>query len=449
MTEDPFIRSLRYGNSDGKEGYWNYDHLIVQLEDCIDVMLALNGNKYDYLFLFDHSSGHDRMRDNAKNVNRMNIGFSGMQKTLRPTKITKQNYKHLIGKYWDANNPDHVKVGQTQHFKYQKNDAGPFHLSQEEREKQKWFRKTHNLEEKSLSKFELRVGILNKLKKSMNDDGKDIIVRGNLKQLQQRAEKMGIKTTKKIKKRKQGWMGQPKGMKQIAYERGFIPPDKSKWSNFTEHGNKNDNGNNKGEETSLRKILSSCYDFEKEETLLQTFARKIAFTHNIRIIVDRTPVCHPEIAGEGIEYSWAVAKIILCMIPFSERKKQKDFFMQVKAVLSAKEENKGKLTREMVRKLSARARDYMVAYYKLHQKQRWEHRSNMADDKQNEDNSAEKQNTPFIFDRLMKKDIEIMNKVYRSHRDVLTHQTGFCFAVASDGHETQGGDLLDNDETLI
>ena len=51
-------------------------------------------------------------------------------------------------------------------------------------------------------------------------------------------------------------------------------------------------------------------------------------------------------------------------------KKTKGLFMQVKAVLSAKEEKKGKLTREMVRKLSARARDYMVAYYKLHQKQR-------------------------------------------------------------------------------
>jgi len=260
---------------------------------------------------------------------------------------------------------------------------------------------------------------------------------------------MGININKKIKRRKQGWMGQPKGMKQIAYEHGFIPDKKSEWSKFTEYGTKNDNQNNKSEETSLRKILNSCYDFANEETLLQKFARKISFAHSIRIIVDRTPVCHPEIAGEGIEYTWAVAKIILRMIPYSERKKQKDFLKQVQAALCTKKENNGKLTIETVRKLSARARDYMAAYYILHQKQHWEHCTKTTVNDKNEDNSAGREDTPVIFDRLMKEDIDIMNKVYRSHRDVLTHQTGYCFAVASDGHGTEGGDLSDNDETLV
>ena len=57
------------------------------------------------------------------------------------------------------------------------------------------------------------------------------------------------------------------------------------------------------------------------------------------------------------------------MIPYSERKKQKDFLKQVQAALCTKKENNGKLTIETVRKLSARARDYMAAYHILHQKQ--------------------------------------------------------------------------------
>ena len=44
-------------------------------------------------------------------------------------------------------------------------------------------------------------------------------------------------------------------------------------------------------------------DFLNEETLLQHHGRKLG------IIVDRSPKCHPEIAGEGIEYAWAVSKM--------------------------------------------------------------------------------------------------------------------------------------------
>ena len=43
LDEDPFIRYFVYGNADGKEGYWSYDHMILQLEDVLDVLYAIFG----------------------------------------------------------------------------------------------------------------------------------------------------------------------------------------------------------------------------------------------------------------------------------------------------------------------------------------------------------------------------------------------------------------------
>jgi hypothetical protein len=42
--------------------------------------------------------------------------------------------------------------------------------------------------------------------------------------------------------------------------------------------------------------MLSLLDFLEEERLLQYHSRLIG------ILVDCTPICHPELAGEGIEY---------------------------------------------------------------------------------------------------------------------------------------------------
>ena len=34
LSESPFVRYLNYGS--GKDGYWTYHHMIIQIEDCID-----------------------------------------------------------------------------------------------------------------------------------------------------------------------------------------------------------------------------------------------------------------------------------------------------------------------------------------------------------------------------------------------------------------------------
>jgi hypothetical protein len=54
--------------------------------------------------------------------------------------------------------------------------------------------------------------------------------------------------------------------------------------------------------TSLKELMSSCKDFTEEETMLQSIARKLG------VCIGRTPKCHCELAGEGIEYASACLK---------------------------------------------------------------------------------------------------------------------------------------------
>jgi TfoX/Sxy family transcriptional regulator of competence genes len=76
LTMSPFVLQFEYGAS--AEGYWTYDSMVLQLEDCADVVTTLYP-QYQFLFLFDHSCGHDRAREDALNVNNMNTGYGGKQ----------------------------------------------------------------------------------------------------------------------------------------------------------------------------------------------------------------------------------------------------------------------------------------------------------------------------------------------------------------------------------
>ena len=122
LLDSPFVRHLEYGQNN--EGYWMYDHMIVQLEDCVDVLKVLYPD-FDFLFLFDHSNGHDRQCDDALNANKMNRGFSGAVPAMQNTTIESDDY---LGPFESK-----LVVGQVQNLVYQPGDEGPFYLSPEER----------------------------------------------------------------------------------------------------------------------------------------------------------------------------------------------------------------------------------------------------------------------------------------------------------------------------
>ena len=65
---------------------------------------------------------------------------------------------------------------------------------------------------------------------------------------------------------------------------------------------------------SIERILAKQADFCNELTLLQYHARKLG------ALVDRSPKCHPELAGEGIEYLWGLAKLWYRKSPISSKR---------------------------------------------------------------------------------------------------------------------------------
>ena len=413
LKENPFVRFFQYGNADRKQGYWNYSHMIVQFEDCVDVLTTKFKNKYDYLFLFDHSNGHDRMKKNSLNVNRMNVSFGGMQNTPHPSKI--KQIDGYLGKNRQENDPNVITKGETNYFYFRMRDKGPFWMDAIEQARTKYSTFT-KLGKKDLNKPELQILIRLKKFQQHKSGSEDIIVKGTKKELVELANKLGIDVQKETKIYTNGWLGKPKGMRQIAYERGFIT--KENYKEYTEYGKRDERGVVIDKSYSLRHILSSCTDFAQEKTLLQHYAKKLAKKKGIIIIIDRTPKCHPELAGEGIEYSWAVAKIFLRRVPLNKRNTQEKFLNYVRLSLSTSADRGGRLTRDKVISNSARARDYMAAYYMLNQKM--------------ERSASASCDSKDLFHSLTREDIETMNKVYRHHCEVLVSQRQYCLKMAAD-----------------
>ena len=86
----------------------------------------------------------------------------------------------------------------------------------------------------------------------------------SLQDLQRIAALHNLPIEREIVKRKEGWLGKPKGMYQVLWERGYIDPEKG-WNDFTVEGRKDCYGNLIAA-SSLRKMISSLPDFVEEET---------------------------------------------------------------------------------------------------------------------------------------------------------------------------------------
>ena len=77
LKSSPFVRNLEYGAN--LEGYWGYDNIIEQLEDCIDVVKTLYGDEFKTIWMFDQSSGHCKKKEDGLNVSNMNKEYGGKQ----------------------------------------------------------------------------------------------------------------------------------------------------------------------------------------------------------------------------------------------------------------------------------------------------------------------------------------------------------------------------------
>ena len=112
---------------------------------------------------------------------------------------------------------------------------------------------------------------------------------------------------------------------------------------------------------------------------------------------------HAEYAGEGIEYTWGLMKCFYRRQPLSQKKTKANFFSLVDRCLSRE-----LMTKDMVRKFSKRARDYMQAYRAFETD---EMKEGMVEDGK--------------VLTITHKMIEKMKKVVSSHRAALDHDKSY------------------------
>jgi hypothetical protein len=194
--------------------------------------------------------------------------------------------------------------------------------------------------------------------------------------------------TKELLQVREGWVGKPKGMKQVLWERGMLDPEK--YNLYTKNGPTDEDGIT-DLTLSYTALMSNLEDFRTETTVLHDLGEKLG------VLVVSTPKYHAKIAGEGIEYIWALTKNWFKRQPLSDRKTWVKFKALVTKALSSK-----MVSEDAMRSAGRRARSYILAYLYLHN----------ADDETEEGMK--------LFD-----DIEKTAKHYRSHRGPSNQQSGF------------------------
>jgi hypothetical protein len=125
LTTSPFFREFEYVQN--ADSYWTYQHMVLLLEDCVDI-LNVKYPQYDFLFLFDHSCGHERQREDGFNVEKMSKSFRGRaQRKMRETTIKKsQGYlgPHSLK----------LQIGGTESMVFSPLETGPFWMTEAKRE---------------------------------------------------------------------------------------------------------------------------------------------------------------------------------------------------------------------------------------------------------------------------------------------------------------------------
>ena len=197
---------------------------------------------------------------------------------------------------------------------------------------------------------------MNQLKKELAAKGLEC--KGKKKRIHALAKAANIPFKETIVEVLPGWVSQPKGMLQTAFERGMLDPTKIDPRNGSRQryytaGRRKDEFRKVVDDSSLCRIFDMMPDFVNEETLLQFHAKN-------GVTVDHSPIAHPELAGEGVEYDWGFSKLNYRRAPLDEKKNKDKFRKLVRKCISRES-----ITLEMRRKFARRAREYIVAYRAL------------------------------------------------------------------------------------
>ena len=390
LKSSPFSVMIEPGKND--DGYWDYNHMVLQMEDCWDVANALLP-QFDHIFLFDASSGHRKKREDGLDAREMSMKFGGSQPKMRDTVIMDDYYpfEHKDGS-------PVLKQGNTQRMVFRETDEGPFWLTPEERIERRFSQYIPDPDGKTRDKTKQEMYDDLNAKPGVNMKSK-FLNKYTHTELKDLCRKEGIDTEKVKGKCVNGWVDQPKGLLQILWERGWIDEDSlSEYSLL-----KKDEDGNLDEFFSLKFLMASCKDFVEEQSKLQY----IGSLYGMRVWL--TPKYHAEIAGCGIEYSWGAVKSSYRKIGPDEKKGRDGFAASIDKAMSI-------LTLETVRKCDRHARSYICAYYVLEVLPR----------RQNGDSSSERTDGAPEVESVTYAKIEKLKKAFKTHRCALDFDASFC-----------------------
>jgi hypothetical protein len=184
---------------------------------AIGIVILLNSNlktrfdaistifpQFDCVFLFDQSSGHTKMRSGGLHMRNMNVSHGGSAEMMHATII------HEVGPH-----PRILHVSDNQEMHFVEGDNGPFWMTLAQQAKTKHDRHLGTAKTRKKEKIEL----LKDLRQSGHDTTKQQYLKADLLAL---CGQRNILVTVEECQVKEGWLGRPKEMLQILWERGWI-----------------------------------------------------------------------------------------------------------------------------------------------------------------------------------------------------------------------------------
>ncbi len=339
LEDDPFIKVFGIGSNE--DGWWNSFQMCIQLENVIDCLKVMFPDD-ELWFLFDHSSCHNKTLDDGLSTTKMTLKFGGAQPFLRDTLITEGCL---------STHDPKLAIGDTQTLVFGPEEIGPFYLSEKERREKR--------DDVGTGVFKKRKRKRSELIRLLRAKNIDLPNRKFLMaELCLFAQLHEVETEVEEEVLEKGWVGKQKGLLQILHERGMLDPEKVK-ADLYRLGGKKDKDGVFIPGSSHKELLASCSDFKNELSLMQHLGISLG------VHIASTPKYHAEIAGEGIEYDWALSKNWFKRLPLSERKTRAGFATQVKKALSSEIVTKGR-----ARGSARRARSYILAYIYLDEQQK-------------------------------------------------------------------------------
>mmetsp|Transcript_383 Transcript_383/g.861 ORF Transcript_383/g.861 Transcript_383/m.861 type:complete len:956 (-) Transcript_383:398-3265(-) len=292
LESSPGIVKFPYGK---ENGYWTGRHMNLQTEDVIDVVKVTHGDTYEYVFLFDSSSGHAKKRGDGLDAKSMKKEWHSKPSGMRNVKMERK--EGYLGPHLDPSVRAMVVIGQEQTMDFTSDldkELGPFWLTAQQREEQRHDREVEIPLEQRKRRVKQKSELIPEL--MLTGWGK---LEGQMKlwkmkhpELVRKAAAQDIEinitpATKTV----HGWEGKGKGLLQVAYERGWI--DKKNYKSYLVM--KYDDDGNLIPELSLRHLIASCTDFQTEKSQLEYVCESLGAKALI------TTKYHAEYAGEGTE----------------------------------------------------------------------------------------------------------------------------------------------------